>query len=42
VNASIDRAAINPGKATLMGAIIGFERRWRQGMAGLRTKPVIE
>jgi hypothetical protein len=42
VNASIDLAAITPGKAPLMGAIIGFERQWRQRMAGLRTKPVVE
>jgi putative Mg2+ transporter-C (MgtC) family protein len=41
VNASIDQAAINLGMATLMGAIIGFERQWRQRMAGLRTNTLV-
>jgi putative Mg2+ transporter-C (MgtC) family protein len=42
VNTSIDQAAINLGMTTLIGTIIGFERQWRQRMAGLRTKPVVE
>jgi putative Mg2+ transporter-C (MgtC) family protein len=41
VNASIDQAAINLGMATLMGASIGFERQWRQRMAGLRTNTLV-
>ena len=38
---SIDQAAISLGMATLMGAIIGFERQWRQRMAGLRTNTLV-
>jgi putative Mg2+ transporter-C (MgtC) family protein len=34
---SIDQTAINLGFATLLGAGFGFERQWRQRMAGLRT-----
>jgi hypothetical protein len=34
VNASIDQAAIGLAAATLLGASIGFERQWRQRMAG--------
>ncbi len=41
VNASIDQAAICLGMATLMGACIGFERQWRQRMAGLRTNTLV-
>ncbi len=41
VNASIDQAAISLGMATLMGASIGFERQWRQRMAGLRTNTLV-
>jgi putative Mg2+ transporter-C (MgtC) family protein len=41
MNASIDQAAINLGMATLMGACIGFERQWRQRMAGLRTNTLV-
>jgi putative Mg2+ transporter-C (MgtC) family protein len=41
VNASIDQAAISLGMATLMGAVIGFERQWRQRMAGLRTNTLV-
>src|SRR6202051_5396713 len=37
MNASIDQAAISLAMATLLGACIGFERQWRQRMAGLRT-----
>ncbi len=41
VNASIDQTAIGLGMATLMGACIGFERQWRQRMAGLRTNTLV-
>ncbi len=41
VNASINQAAISLGMATLMGACIGFERQWRQRMAGLRTNTLV-
>src|SRR6204780_766293 len=41
VNGSIDQAAINLAMATLMGACIGFERQWRQRMAGLRTNTLV-
>jgi putative Mg2+ transporter-C (MgtC) family protein len=41
VTASIDQAAISLGIATLMGACIGFERQWRQRMAGLRTNTLV-
>ena len=38
---SIDQTAINLGTATLLGACIGFERQWRQRMAGLRTNTLV-
>jgi putative Mg2+ transporter-C (MgtC) family protein len=38
---SIDQAAVGLGMATLMGACIGFERQWRQRMAGLRTNTLV-
>jgi putative Mg2+ transporter-C (MgtC) family protein len=41
VNVSIEQAAISLGVATLMGAVIGFERQWRQRMAGLRTNTLV-
>jgi putative Mg2+ transporter-C (MgtC) family protein len=41
VNASIDHAAIGLAAATLLGASIGFERQWRQRMAGLRTNTLV-
>lgn len=41
MNASIDQAAISLGMATLLGASIGFERQWRQRMAGLRTNTLV-
>jgi uncharacterized membrane protein YhiD involved in acid resistance len=41
VNASIDQSAISLGMATLTGASIGFERQWRQRMAGLRTNTLV-
>jgi putative Mg2+ transporter-C (MgtC) family protein len=33
--------AIRLGTALLIGAIIGFERQWRQRMAGLRTNALV-
>jgi putative Mg2+ transporter-C (MgtC) family protein len=41
VNTSIDQAAISLGMAALVGASIGFERQWRQRMAGLRTNTLV-
>jgi putative Mg2+ transporter-C (MgtC) family protein len=41
MNASMDQTAIELGTATLMGACIGFERQWRQRMAGLRTNTLV-
>jgi putative Mg2+ transporter-C (MgtC) family protein len=41
MDTSIDQTAINLGMATLMGATIGFERQWRQRMAGLRTNTLV-
>jgi putative Mg2+ transporter-C (MgtC) family protein len=39
--ASIEQAALNLTFATLLGAGIGFERQWRQRMAGLRTNTLV-
>src|ERR1700739_2539940 len=39
--ASIDQTAFNLAVATLLGAGIGFERQWRQRMAGLRTNTLV-
>src|ERR1700746_4109881 len=33
--------AIRLGTALLIGAVIGFERQWRQRMAGLRTNALL-
>jgi putative Mg2+ transporter-C (MgtC) family protein len=33
--------AIRLGIALLIGAVIGFERQWRQRMAGLRTNALV-
>ncbi len=41
MNTSIDQAAISLATATLLGASIGFERQWRQRMAGLRTNTLV-
>jgi len=38
---SIDQTFICLGTATIMGACIGFERQWRQRMAGLRTNTLV-
>lgn len=34
-------AALNLGTALLLGAAIGFERQWRQRLAGLRTNTLV-
>jgi uncharacterized membrane protein YhiD involved in acid resistance len=34
-------AAVNLLLALLLGAIIGFERQWRQRLAGLRTNTLV-
>ncbi|HUC61439.1 MAG TPA: MgtC/SapB family protein, partial [Alphaproteobacteria bacterium] len=33
--------ALRLGVALLVGAVIGFERQWRQRMAGLRTNALV-
>ena len=38
---TIEQAALNLAAATLLGAAIGFERQWRQRMAGLRTNTLV-
>jgi putative Mg2+ transporter-C (MgtC) family protein len=35
---SAEQAAINLAVAVALGAIVGFERQWRNRLAGLRTK----
>ncbi len=37
----IDQAALNLLVALLLGAAIGFERQWRQRLAGLRTNALV-
>ena len=37
----LGQAAINLAVATSLGAMIGFERQWRQRMAGLRTNTLV-
>ncbi|MBX9846997.1 MAG: MgtC/SapB family protein [Xanthobacteraceae bacterium] len=37
----LDQAAVNLAAAALLGAAIGFERQWRQRMAGLRTNTLV-
>ncbi|HEY4445879.1 MAG TPA: MgtC/SapB family protein [Steroidobacteraceae bacterium] len=37
----IAQAAANLGGAVTLGAIIGFERQWRQRLAGLRTNTLV-
>jgi uncharacterized membrane protein YhiD involved in acid resistance len=41
MSASIDQAAASLAMATFLGACIGFERQWRQRMAGLRTNTLV-
>lgn len=38
---SIEQTAANLGTALILGAIIGFERQWRQRLAGLRTNTLV-
>lgn len=38
---SVETAAINLGAALLLGGAIGFERQWRQRLAGLRTNTLV-
>jgi len=37
----ITQAAVNLGTAVVLGAVIGFERQWRQRLAGLRTNTLV-
>jgi putative Mg2+ transporter-C (MgtC) family protein len=37
----IAQAAVNLGVALTLGAVIGFERQWRQRLAGLRTNTLV-
>jgi putative Mg2+ transporter-C (MgtC) family protein len=41
MNASISQAVVSLGTAAFLGACIGFERQWRQRMAGLRTNTLV-
>lgn len=38
---TLDVAALNLSAAMLLGAAIGFERQWRQRLAGLRTNTLV-
>ncbi len=38
---SIEQAALNLAAALVLGAAIGFERQWRQRLAGLRTNTLV-
>jgi putative Mg2+ transporter-C (MgtC) family protein len=38
---TLEIAAINLGVALLLGGVIGFERQWRQRLAGLRTNTLV-
>ena len=37
----IAQSAANLGAALALGAAIGFERQWRQRLAGLRTNTLV-
>lgn len=41
MNIGIAQAAVNLGTAVALGAVIGFERQWRQRLAGLRTNTLV-
>ena len=41
MNVAITQAALNLGTAVALGAVIGFERQWRQRLAGLRTNTLV-
>jgi uncharacterized membrane protein YhiD involved in acid resistance len=38
---TLQQAATNLGVAVTLGAAIGFERQWRQRLAGLRTNTLV-
>src|SRR6516225_2211918 len=38
---SIDQAALNLAAALALSAVIGFERQWRNRLAGLRTNTLV-
>jgi len=38
---NLSTATLNMGAALLLGAAIGFERQWRQRLAGLRTNTLV-
>ena len=38
---AITQAALNLGTAVALGAVIGFERQWRQRLACLRTNTLV-
>ena len=38
---SIDQTALNLATAVGLGAVIGFERQWRNRLAGLRTNTLV-
>ena len=39
--AAILQTVLNLGAAFLLGGVIGFERQWRQRLAGLRTNTLV-
>ena len=41
MSVGIAQAALNLGTAVALGAVIGFERQWRQRLAGLRTNTLV-
>ena len=41
MSVGIGQAALNLGTAVALGAVIGFERQWRQRLAGLRTNTLV-
>lgn len=38
---SLDQTALNLGAAVALGSVIGFERQWRNRLAGLRTNTLV-
>ena len=38
---SVEQAAINLAAAVILGSVIGFERQWRNRLAGLRTNTLV-
>jgi len=41
VTTTLGAAALNMGAALILGAAIGFERQWRQRLAGLRRNTLV-